>query len=146
MRLVGIVLLLVVLIGLPFVFSIWGELLAVPWYLIGVVGFSLGSLLFSYSPADVLASWRLFCRNQRVEPARHRAFAQMHKALSQQVLAAGCFVLLLGWMVVFVSAKPPLVEDFGRTLAAPIFALMLGWGIQRPLANWHLKMSGDAAL
>ena len=60
MRLVGVVVLLVVLIGLPFVFPVWGQLLAVPWYLVGVLGFCLGSVLLSYSPGEMKASWDCF--------------------------------------------------------------------------------------
>ncbi len=146
MRLVGVVVLLVVLIGLPFVFPVWGQLLAVPWYLVGVLGFCLGSVLLSYSPGEMKASWGLFLRNERTDSARHRALAAMHAALSRQALAAGSFVLLVGWVAVFCASKPPLVEDFGRALAGPIFGLMIGWGIHRPLANWHLRMSGDSAL
>ncbi|HOG64215.1 MAG TPA: hypothetical protein PLD82_02120 [Spirochaetota bacterium] len=141
MRLVGLVLIVALLAGLPLVLSIWKEMTVVPWYLVGVLLFCLGNVVFSYSFREMGASWKLFLKNEKTEPGRHKTLALMHEALSRQALAGGFLVLLAGWIAVFCLAQPPLVQDFGRALSGPFFALILGWGLHRPLANWHRRMA-----
>jgi hypothetical protein len=143
MRFIGLLVLIGVIVCAPLAFSVWGQLTVVPWYLVGVLIFCAGNVLFSYSIGEVRASWRLFFQGVKADTARHRALASMHHELSRQALAGGFFVMLVGWVALFSNSQPPLVEDFGRSVAAPIFALIIGWCIHRPLGNWHLRMASE---